>query len=37
MNNQPIIDGEELLLALLRYLPSDTVYLGGEEDESSES
>ena len=36
MNNQPIIDGEELLLALLRYLPSDTVYLGGEEDDETQ-
>jgi hypothetical protein len=37
MTNQPIVCSEELFLALLRYLPSDTVYLGGEEDETSES
>jgi len=35
MDTQPIICEEELLHALLRYLPCEETYLGGEEDDSS--
>lgn len=34
MTEHPIICKEEMLLALLRYLPSDTVYLGGYDEET---
>lgn len=33
MGNEPIICEEELLIALLRYLPEEPMYLEGEEDE----
>ena len=37
MDNMTIVCEEELLLALLRYLPCEETYLGGEEDEGGSS
>jgi hypothetical protein len=36
MTKYPIVCKEELLLALLRYLPDDTVYLGGCDEEDTD-
>lgn len=32
MDSMPIICEEEMLLALLRYLPNEETYIGGEDD-----